>query len=235
MFKLVVLSCLFAAGSAQYFGAYPGYGYPFAYSAASFYPYDGNYRGPLSLAPGQPANILGADGRPLDTLEVNLDKSAHYTRKAFESAGIHLIKKRSAPFAPIATTYGAIATPFAYNAFAYPYAFPYSFDGNYRGPLSLAPGQPANILGADGRPLDTLEVNLDKAAHYTKKAYENAGIHLIKKRSAPVVAPLPAAPVAALAPLPAAPVVHATPIVYSTPFATSYAYAPLNFGSRIVY
>ncbi|CAG9793823.1 unnamed protein product [Diatraea saccharalis] len=62
---------------------------------------------------------------------------------------------------------------------------------NYRGPLSLAPGQPANILAADGRPLDTLSVNLDRAAHLTARAVN--GGHLLRKRSAPLLAPaLPA-------------------------------------------
>lgn len=60
---------------------------------------------------------------------------------------------------------------------------------NYRGPLSLAPGQPANILAADGRPLDTLSVNLDRAAHYTARAVDGHGLHLLKKRSAPLLGP----------------------------------------------
>lgn len=60
---------------------------------------------------------------------------------------------------------------------------------NYRGPLSLAPGQPANILAVDGRPLDTLSVNIDRAAHYTAKAVDHAGAHLLGKRSAPLLAP----------------------------------------------
>lgn len=60
---------------------------------------------------------------------------------------------------------------------------------NYRGPLSLAPGQPANILAADGRPLDTLSVNLDRAAHYTARAVDGHGLHVLKKRSAPLLAP----------------------------------------------
>ncbi|XP_046969032.1 uncharacterized protein LOC124536521 [Vanessa cardui] len=64
---------------------------------------------------------------------------------------------------------------------------------NYRGPLSLAPGQPANILAADGRPLDTLSVNVDRAAHLTAKALDHVGAHLLKKRSI-VGAPLVAAP-----------------------------------------
>ncbi|XP_034831571.1 uncharacterized protein [Maniola hyperantus] len=66
---------------------------------------------------------------------------------------------------------------------------------NYRGPLSLAPGQPANILAADGRPLDTLSVNLDRAVHATAKAVEGNG-HWLKKRSI-VAAPWSAAPLAA--------------------------------------
>lgn len=70
---------------------------------------------------------------------------------------------------------------------------------NYRGPLSLAPGQPANILAADGRPLDTLSVNLDRAAHITAKAVSG---HVLKKRSAPLIAPLgPLGPIAPLSPL----------------------------------
>ncbi|XP_045766274.1 uncharacterized protein LOC123867981 [Maniola jurtina] len=66
---------------------------------------------------------------------------------------------------------------------------------NYRGPLSLAPGQPANILAADGRPLDTLSVNLDRAVHATAKAVEGNG-HWLKKRSI-VAAPFAATPLAA--------------------------------------
>ncbi|CAH0729688.1 unnamed protein product, partial [Brenthis ino] len=76
--------------------------------------------------------------------------------------------------------------------------------GNYRGPLSLAPGQPANVLAVDGRPLDTLDVNVDRAVHYTAKALN--GVHLLKKRSlvapwgAPIGLPL-AARVVAPAPI----------------------------------
>ena len=62
---------------------------------------------------------------------------------------------------------------------------------NYRGPLSLAPGQPANIIAADGRPLDTLAVNLDRSAHITAQAVEGSGLRLLKKRSiSPLIAPL---------------------------------------------
>ncbi|CAH0398714.1 unnamed protein product [Chilo suppressalis] len=172
---------------------------PIAYTTSYLAPY--NYRGPLSLAPGQPANILAADGRPLDTLEVNLDRSAHLTAKALE--GFHILKKRSAPI--------IAAAPIAYTT---SYLAPY----NYRGPLSLAPGQPANILAADGRPLDTLEVNLDRSAHLTAKALE--GVHILKKRSAPIIA---AAPIAYTQTLAApAHVAYSTPI--ATPLAASYGY-----------
>ncbi|XP_034831572.1 uncharacterized protein [Maniola hyperantus] len=60
-----------------------------------------NYRGPLSLAPGQAANILAADGRPLDTLSVNLDRAVHYTARALEGNGRQL-QKRSILAAPLA-------------------------------------------------------------------------------------------------------------------------------------
>ncbi|KAJ8716170.1 hypothetical protein PYW08_013455 [Mythimna loreyi] len=104
MMKLVVLSCLVAAAaSSAIISPYASFAYtaPIAYSAPILTPYSSNYRGPLSLAPGQPANILGSDGRPLDTLDVNLDRSAHLTAKAL-SGGIHFLKKRSAPLiAPI--------------------------------------------------------------------------------------------------------------------------------------
>lgn len=195
MFKLVVLSCVLAATSASsLFGGYVAPFSPLAYAAPFWEP--SNYRGPLSLAPGQPANILGADGRPLDTLDVNLDRSAHFTAKALDN-GFHILKKRSvvspfiAPYAapyvaPYAASYVApyaasYAAPLAYSA---PLLQPY----NYRGPLSLAPGQPANILGADGRPLDTLDVNLDRSAHIAAKVA--AGSHFIKKRSAAFIAPV---------------------------------------------
>nr|XP_026486824.1 uncharacterized protein LOC113393919 [Vanessa tameamea] len=222
MLKLVVLSCVLAAASAS--GLFAGYVAPLAplaYSSPFLQPY--NYRGPYSLAPGQPANILASDGRPLDTLDVNLDRSAHFTAKALNN-GFHILKKRSAAFiapyaAPFAAPYAApYAAPLAYSA---PLLQPY----NYRGPLSLAPGQPANILGSDGRPLDTLDVNLDRAAHYTAKAL-NGDVHLLKKRSAAFIAPYSTVTVART-PLIAstyaysAPIAtHIRPITYAaTPFA----------------
>ncbi|CAH2240323.1 jg25867 [Pararge aegeria aegeria] len=67
---------------------------------------------------------------------------------------------------------------------------------NYRGPLSLAPGQPANILAADGRPLDTLSVNLDRAVHNTARALEGSGQRL-QKRSLVAATNLAAANLAA--------------------------------------
>ncbi|XP_052741670.1 cuticle protein 16.5-like [Bicyclus anynana] len=104
---------------------------------------------------------------------------------------------------------------------------------NYRGPLSLAPGQPANILGADGRPLDTLSVNLDRAAHLTAKAIEGSG-HLLKKRSigAPLAlaAPLAAGPLVAsslaASPLIASPLA-ASPLIASPLAAARLAASPL--------
>lgn len=93
--KLVVFSFVLAAASASgLLGVAPLT--PYAYSAALL----NNYRGPLSLAPGQPANVLGWDGRPLDTLDVNLDRSAHLIAKAY-NGGVHLLKKRSV--APLIT------------------------------------------------------------------------------------------------------------------------------------
>ncbi|OWR52797.1 cuticular protein hypothetical 11 precursor [Danaus plexippus plexippus] len=110
MMKLVVLSCVLAAASASSLLA--GYVAPIAYAATYIQP--SNYRGPLSLAPGQPANILGADGRPLDTLDVNLDRAAHYN-----SNGIHLLKKRSVvAIAPVSTV--AVArTPLIASHYSY--------------------------------------------------------------------------------------------------------------------
>lgn len=144
MMKLVVLSCLMAAASAGLLTPYAPFA-PLAYSGAYISPYYGsNYRGPLSLAPGQPANILAADGRPLDTLDVNLDRSAHLTAKALDG-GIHLLKKRSAqviaplggiayagaplishaaPLAYSAPILASYRTPIAYNGYnagLYPY------------------------------------------------------------------------------------------------------------------
>lgn len=129
MMKLVVLSCLLATAAAGGVLAPLAYTAPFAYTAPLAYtaPWltPSNYRGPLSLAPGQPANILGSDGRPLDTLDVNLDRSAHFTAKAIEGSGLHLLKKRSAPLiAPVAFKSIAVApTRFIANA-AFPYSAP---------------------------------------------------------------------------------------------------------------
>ncbi|CAK1586243.1 unnamed protein product [Parnassius mnemosyne] len=229
MMKLVVLSCLLAAASAGLITpltysapyGYYGFGAPFAYSASLLAPH--NYRGPLSLAPGQPANILGADGRPLDTLEVNLDRSAHLTAKALDS-GIHLLKKRSVAGLITPLTY---SSPYGYYGLGAPLTYSASLlaPSNYRGPLSLAPGQPANILGADGRPLDTLDVNLDRAAHLTAKAL-NSGIHLLKKRS--VVAPIVATPVTHIAtPL----ITPAVPLTYRSPYATTAYISPIPHAS----
>nr|XP_053614244.1 uncharacterized protein LOC128677425 [Plodia interpunctella] len=98
MYKFVVLSCLAVVATAGVissplaYSAPYGYDYSLAYTVPLYNP--SNYRDVLSLAPGQPANILGADGRPLDTLEVNLDRSAHLAAKAFDG---HVLKKRSAP------------------------------------------------------------------------------------------------------------------------------------------
>ncbi|XP_038206187.1 uncharacterized protein LOC119828165 isoform X2 [Zerene cesonia] len=216
MMKLVVLSCVLAAASATNLLA--GYVAPWAYAAPLIQPY--NYRGPLSLAPGQPANILGADGRPLDTLDVNLDRSAHLTAKALDN-GIHLLKKRSVVAAPIAAAYAA---PFAYSA-PFAYAAPLIQPSNYRGPLSLAPGQPANILAADGRPLDTLDVNLDRAAHYTAKAFD--GVHILKKRSAVLapVAPVVSHVAVARAPLIASTYTYGAPIARISPISYAAHYA----------
>ncbi|XP_075978650.1 uncharacterized protein LOC142978204 [Anticarsia gemmatalis] len=112
MMKLVVLSCVLAAASSALIA-------PLAYTAPFGLWAPHNYRGPLSLAPGQPANIVAADGRPLDTLDVNLDRSAHYTAKALDHVGVHLLKKRSviAPWAParIVTPWVG-AAPLAYTA-----------------------------------------------------------------------------------------------------------------------
>ncbi|XP_061715297.1 uncharacterized protein LOC133523630 [Cydia pomonella] len=229
MFKLVVLSCVVALAAANPSVLGPwglglagplaapaalapiglghglGLGHGAIWGAPALAAY--NYRGPLSLAPGQPANIVAADGRPLDTLSVNLDRAAHLTARAVDHAGLHLLKKRSAalltpfaPFAPLAYS-GAVVAPL--------------YGGNYRGPLSLAPGQPANILAADGRPLDTLDVNLDRSAHLTTKALE--GVHLLKKRSAPLIAPLGRIAYAG-APL----ITHAAPLAYSAPIVAPY-------------
>lgn len=106
-----------------------------------------NYRGPLSLAPGQPANIVAADGRPLDTLSVNLDRAAHYTARAVDGSGLHLLKKRSAPLlAPAAWSHSAridipaarLVAP-AHLGVAAPLA--------WRGPLGLGPVGPIARLG----------------------------------------------------------------------------------------
>ncbi|XP_050352109.1 uncharacterized protein LOC126774578 [Nymphalis io] len=211
MFKLVVLSCVLAAVSAGNF--YGGYLSPFApltYSTPFLQPY--NYRGPYSLAPGQPANILASDGRPLDTLDVNLDRSAHFTAKALDS-GFHVLKKRSAAFiAPF-------VAPLAYSA---PLLQPY----NYRGPLSLAPGQPANILGSDGRPLDTLEVNLDRSAHF-KAQFLNNEVHLLKKRSASLIAPIHTVAITRT-PLIASNYAYASPFAHQYLKPISYATSPIT-------
>lgn len=127
MFKLVVLSCVVALAAAKPSAIAPwglglagplvapaavaplglaGHGALWGAPALAAY----NYRGPVSLAPGQPASILAADGRPLDTLSVNLDRAAHYTARAVDNAGhgLHLLKKRSAVLgAPLAISHTA--------------------------------------------------------------------------------------------------------------------------------
>ncbi|KPI97434.1 hypothetical protein RR46_09341 [Papilio xuthus] len=138
MMKLVVLSCLLAAASASLLAPL-AYSTPYAYPAALAYsaplvaPY--NYRGPLSLAPGQPANILAADGRPLDTLDVNLNRAAHYTAKALDN-GFHLLKKRSVITPVIAAPLAHVATPLITPAVRVAYTAPYA--ASYITPVAYA-------------------------------------------------------------------------------------------------
>nr|AER27821.1 cuticular protein 11 [Antheraea yamamai] len=119
-----------------------------------------------------------------------------------------------APIAPIAAI-----SPFAYSA---PFIWN---DNNYRGPLSLAPGQPANILGSDGRPLDTLEVNQDRAAHIAK----SLGFHVLKKRSAALIAPVSSVGVAG-----ASLISPATPITYTAPWAGARL-APISYTAPLLH
>ncbi|CAG5025710.1 unnamed protein product [Parnassius apollo] len=112
MMKLVVFSCLLAISltTPYAYAAHLGYGAPYAYS---------NYRGIWSLALGQPAEFLGSDGRPLDTLDVNLVRSAPIAI----NSGIHFLKKRdvikpvvAAPACPDATPLITLTTPITYAA-----------------------------------------------------------------------------------------------------------------------
>ncbi|XP_038206249.1 uncharacterized protein LOC119828219, partial [Zerene cesonia] len=143
------------------------------------------------------------------------------TAKALEN-GFHLLKKRSVYAAPLAAAYAAplaYTSPLAYSA-PIAYVTPLIQPSNYRGPLSLAPGQPANILAADGRPLDTLDVNLDRAAHYTAEALN--GAHILKKRSAFLA--------------PVAPVVGHVAVARAPLIASTYAYrAPITRINHISY
>ncbi|CAH2039681.1 unnamed protein product, partial [Iphiclides podalirius] len=123
MLKFVVLTYLLAAASAGVIAplVYSAPGHTtLGYASPLLEPY--NYRGPLSLAPGQPANILGSDGRPLDTLDVNLDRSAHITAKAL-SNGFHLLKKRSI-LVPVVGPINRVATPL--NPHSVPFAYRYA-------------------------------------------------------------------------------------------------------------
>nr|XP_034831341.1 uncharacterized protein LOC117988318 [Maniola hyperantus] len=124
MFKLVVLSVALTVASASPSGIWGGLATPWntiaaplaapVLAAAPIGAY--NYRGPLSLAPGQPANILAADGRPLDTLSVNLDRAAHITAKAVDGSG-HWLKKRSIVGAPlVAATWAAPAVALSHSS-----------------------------------------------------------------------------------------------------------------------
>lgn len=133
MMKLVVLSCVLAAASATgLWGVAP---YPYAAPLLGT-----NYRGPLSLAPGQPANVLGWDGRPLDTLDVNLDRSAHLVAKAYN--GGHLLKKRSVTplIAPIAGHVAVASAPLITPTLPFrhisPYYAPYSSYARLAAPLT---------------------------------------------------------------------------------------------------
>ncbi|XP_039755691.1 uncharacterized protein LOC120630509 [Pararge aegeria] len=154
MFKLVVLSVALAVASANPSGIWGGLATPWnavatplgvpltgpilAGSLAPIAPIGAyNYRGPLSLAPGQPANILAADGRPLDTLSVNLDRAAHLTAKAIQGSG-HLLKKRSIVGAPlVASPLAATPTQLAgAGVISTPWAAPLTVSQS--GPLAIA-------------------------------------------------------------------------------------------------
>ncbi|CAD0200772.1 unnamed protein product [Chrysodeixis includens] len=198
MLKFVVLCSVLAAAAAS---APFAYTVPFAYSSALLTPYSSNYRGPLSLAPGQPANILAADGRPLDTLDVNLDRSAHLTAKALEG-GLHYLKKRSAPFAAVTYTSPLIAhsAPLAYSAPAIAPLAPISYAATpvYGAGLHYIKKRSAPIAvvarGAYSSPLIAHSAPLAYSASvispvapisYAATPFYGAGVHYIKKRSAP--------------------------------------------------
>ncbi|XP_064292278.1 uncharacterized protein LOC128673255 [Plodia interpunctella] len=162
MFKLVVLSVFLAAATAKPSAIAPwglglaGLGAPLlgAHLAAPLAPVVSapvlgayNYRGPLSLGPGQPANIVAADGRPLDTLSVNLDRAAHYTARAVDGAhGIglglgHILRKRSAPLLAPASAWSHTArVDWPAARLAAPWG----------APLGVAPLAHAGVLGPAG-------------------------------------------------------------------------------------
>ncbi|CAG9793822.1 unnamed protein product [Diatraea saccharalis] len=120
--------------------------------------------------------------------------------------GVPLGAHIAAPLAAPIAAHGVVVAPALAAAPVLGHAY------NYRGPLSLAPGQPANILAADGRPLDTLSVNLDRAAHLTARAVSG---HLLRKRSAPLLAPAAALSYAARIDIPSRVIAPALPAVAS--------------------
>ncbi|CAH1638738.1 unnamed protein product [Spodoptera littoralis] len=113
-----------------------------------------------------------------------------------------------------AITSTVISAPVAYSApFALAYKAP-TFVKTFSPAFSAAIAEPAV-------PLDTPEVIAARAEHFEAKAL--AAAHLIKKRSAPLIA----APVLSHLASPvistyaAAPIVHAAPLAYSAPIALS--------------
>ncbi|XP_047027239.1 cuticle protein 16.5-like [Helicoverpa zea] len=128
--------------------------------------------------------------------------------------------------APVAySAHLAYSAPLAYGA-SFAYSSPALLKTAYAPALTTFAAPAA--IAAPAVPLDTPEVIAARAAHFEAKAL--AGAHLIKKRSAPLLAaPLLSTPIASpvISTYSAAPLlstVHAAPLAYSAPLTYS---APL--------
>ncbi|CAH0694185.1 unnamed protein product [Spodoptera exigua] len=195
---------------------------PLAYAAPAYYSAPALYTAPAAVSSQSRLDIKSSPAVVTTSIEpiarTVISEPAVVAAPAVLSAAIapaavssqSRIDIKSSP----AITSTVVSAPVAYSA---PLAFA------YKAPTFVKTFAPAfsAAIAAPAAPLDTPEVIAARAEHFEAKAL--AGAHLIKKRSAPLIAAPVLSHVASpvISTYAAAPIVHAAPLAYSAPIAFS--------------
>ncbi|XP_077290979.1 uncharacterized protein LOC143914587 [Arctopsyche grandis] len=179
-----------------------------------------------SLAPGVPAVILKATGRPLDTTDVVIARNNHLVAR---NLAAHGIQKRSvisplayssvvSPIAPWGLSSSVVSSPVVSAYSAVP-AWNSGLIGGLNawnglaspvvssiGEPALIPGSPAGVVKVTGKLVDTADVVVARNNHLVAKSL---AVHGIQKRSA--ISPLAYSSVVS----PIAPLGLASPLISS--------------------